>query len=385
MNNLIMYFNELEDPRDTRGLRHQLTNIIVMSIYGVLCGYSDAESIAFFLELHKDYFVNLLGLKERNGVPSADTLLRVFAVINPKQFMKIFSKWVTDVIKSKGQSGKIKREVIPIDGKAIKGATDKTNNGNIPYIVSAFLSDLGISIGQVKVDDKSNEITAIPELLDIIDIKDCIITIDAIGTQTKIVDKIKSKDGHYCLCVKENQGNLYTDIKEYFQFALSNKIEFSTLQTFTKSEKSRNRIERRETYITSDISFINDLSKWNGLKMIAMTRNFREINGDVSIQDKFYILDLVLKAEEVGNITRKHWSIENNLHWILDVHFREDFNKSKIKNSIHNLSLLRKICYNLVKLDDSFGKKPINKKMMLYNHNLDNLKRLIFEVLPSNN
>lgn len=383
MNNLIMYFNELEDPRDTRGLKHELTNIIVMSIYGILCGYNDCENIAYFLELNKDYFINLLNLDKNNGVPSADTLLRVFSIIDPQKFMEIFSKWVNEIIKSKKTNNE-SYSIIPIDGKAVKGATDKKNDGNIPYIVSAYLNDLGISIGQVKVDDKSNEITAIPDLLDLINIEDSIITIDAIGTQVKIVDKIIDKHGHYCLSVKENQKSLFNDIKEYFDYAINDKDEMKSISKSILSEKSRDRIERRESYITSNIDFIYDKDKWKNIKAIGMTRNYREINGNLSIQDKYYILDLDLSAEEFGKVTREHWSIENKLHWVLDVHFREDFNHSKIKNSIHNFSLLRKICYNLIKLDDSIGKKPINKKIMYYNHNLDNLKRLIFEIIPNN-
>lgn len=383
MNNLIMYFNELEDPRDARGLKHELTNIIVMSIYGILCGYNDCENIAYFLDLNREYFIKLLNLNENYGVPSADTLLRVFSLISPQKFMEIFSKWVKEIIKSTSTNN-VKYSTIPIDGQAVKGATDKKNNGSIPYIVSAYLNDLGISIGQVKVDDKTNEITAIPELLDLIDIENSIITIDAIGTQTKIVEKIIDKKGHYCLNVKENQKSLYTNIKEYFDYAIHDQKELENIFQFSSTEKSRNRIERRESYITSNIDFIYDKDKWKSLKMIGMTRNYREINGELSIQDKYYILDLELSAEEFGKVTRKHWSIENKLHWILDVHFREDFNHSKLKNSIHNFSLLRKICYNLIKLDTSIGNRPINKKIMYYNHNLDNLKRLIFGIIPNN-
>lgn len=383
MSNLIMYFNELDDPRDTRGLKHELTNIIVMSIYGILCGYNDCENIAYFLELNKEYFINLLNLDKNYGVPSADTLLRVFSLIDPQKFMNIFSKWVNEIIKNKNINNE-NYSTIPIDGKAVKGATDKKNDGNIPYIVSAYLNDLGISIGQVKVEDKSNEITAIPDLLDLINIEGSIVTIDAIGTQIKIVEKIVDKHGHYCLSVKENQKSLFNDIKEYFDYAINDKDETKNISKSVLSEKSRDRIERRESYITSNIDFIYDKDKWKNLKAIGMTRNYRETNGNLSIQDKYYILDLDLSAEEFGKVTREHWSIENKLHWILDVHFREDFNHSKIKNSIHNFSLLRKICYNLIKLDDSIGKKPLNKKIMYYNHNLDNLKRLIFEIIPNN-
>ena len=214
MKNLIVYLEELEDPRDKRGLRHNLTNIIVMCIYAILCGCSDCESISYFLELRKEYFIKLLRLDKQFGVPSADTLLRVFAAIDPKKFMEIFSDWVNDVIEFKS-NGSIKHG-IAIDGKAVKAATDKINGGNIPYVVSAYLTNIGISIGQVKVDEKSNEITAIPELLDLIDVKGCIVTIDAVGTQTKIVNKIVEKEGYYCLPLKANQKGAYKDIKDYF-------------------------------------------------------------------------------------------------------------------------------------------------------------------------
>lgn len=382
MKNLIMYFNELEDSRDPRGLRHELTNIIVMTIYGILCGYNDAESIAFFLKLKQDYFHTLLSLEY--GTPSADTLLRVFALINPENFMKIFSQWISDVVKQKSEnSSNNSMNVIPIDGKAIKSATDKINGGNIPYVVSAFLSDLGISIGQVKVDSKSNEITAIPELIDLIDISNCMITIDAIGCQKNILDKIVEKQGHYCIAVKTNQSTLYTEIDEYFKFALENKIERKNLLVAKQFDKDHGRIERREAYLCSDVSFISNKAKWKNLSMIGMTRNFREINGNLSIQDKYYILDTKISAQEFLEITRKHWSIENNLHWILDVHFREDFSKAKQGHVIHNFSLLRKICYNLVKLDHSFGNISFNKKLIMYNHDLNNLKNLIFNVIPS--
>ena len=179
-----------------------------MTIYAILCGQEDYVNIAYFMKLKEEYFIDLLGLE--NGTPSHDCLSDLYAKIDSKKFMSIFIEWVQEIIKNK--TGKI----ISIDGKAIKNATDKINGGNIPYIVSAFLGDIGLSIGQVKVDDKSNEITAIPDLIELIDIKGATITIDAIGTQEDIVNLIVDKKGHYVLPVKENQKKLYKDIKKYF-------------------------------------------------------------------------------------------------------------------------------------------------------------------------
>lgn len=375
MKTLIDIFEDMEDIRDNRGKKHKLKDIIVMSIYAILCGNNDSENIADWLELRKEYFIELMNLE--NGIPSADTFLRVFRAIEPTEFMKLFAMWVNEVLMIKG-------EQVAIDGKAIRSAADKINNGNIPYIVSGFLTEIGISIGQVKVDSKSNEITAIPELLEILDIEGCVVTIDAIGTQRKIVKQIISKKGHYCLNVKGNQKSLYTDITEYFGFALNDKEELDKMSKFETNSFSHGRIEKRKYYVLDKIDFVNDKEKWEGLKSIGLVINSREIKGVVSVQYKYYIMDTVPNAERFATITRNHWQIENNLHWILDVHFKEDLCKSKMDNSIYNFSLLRKMCYNLVKLDNSFGKISFKKKLNRYIFDLDNLYNLIFNVIPIN-
>lgn len=381
MNDLIIYFNELTDTRDPRGLKHELTNCIVMTIFGILAGHYDAENIAFFLKLNEQYFNKELNLE--NGTPSPDTLLRIYSLIDPEEFMKIFVKWVENIIKEKNEQLNNKYKLIPIDGKAIKSATDKINGGNTPYIVSAFLKDLGISIAGVKVDDKSNEITAIPKLLDLINIDNCIITIDAMGCQKEIAKKIIEKNGHYCFTVKENKKNFYSDISQYFNYILNNVSEQKNIISYITTDKNHGRIERREHYIAYNIDWLYGKENWENLSMIGMTRNYREINGEVSIQEKYYISDLNLTGEEFAKIVRGHWSIENNLHWVLDVHFREDWSLCKEEHSLKNLSTIRKICYNLTKLDPFNTKLSFNKKLTLYNHDLNNIKRLIFNVSPS--
>ena len=372
MKNLVEIFDTLEDPRDNRGKRHKLTDVIVMSIYAIICGNFDCENIADWLMLRKDFFINLLSLE--NGIPSADTFLRIFSSIEPEKFMTMFSDWIKSIVDSAGK-------VIAIDGKAIKSAADKINGGNIPYVVSAFLTEAGLSFCQIKVDDKSNEITAIPELLDMLDLKDAIITIDAIGTQKNIVKKIVEKQGHYCLNLKENQKNMYVEVKEYFDFALNDKDELSKILKYETKSLGHGRIETREYYVLKDIDFLTEKDKWSNLKNIGLVKNKREINGKVSIQYKFYITDIDISAEKLADISRNHWKIENNLHWILDVHFREDWSKSKKDNIIQNLALLRKICYNIVKLDDSFGNISSKKKLNRYNYDFSNLNNVLFNVI----
>jgi predicted transposase YbfD/YdcC len=374
---MIEIFEKLEDMRDNRGKRHKLINIIVMSIYAIICGNTDCENIAEWLELRGKYFIKLLKLE--NGIPCADTFLRVFRLIEPQKFMEMFAEWVRSIPVGEGRH-------IAIDGKAVRNAADKINGGNTPYIVSAFLTEVGISIGQVKCDDKSNEITAIPELLEILDISGCVITIDAIGCQSKIVKKIVEREGHYCLSVKENQSNLYKDIDEYFRFALNDRLESENISYHITKSYGHGRIEKRKYYVAADedlIKHINDRKKWKNLKSVGMVENLREIEGNVTVQRKYYILDIDITAEKFAEITRNHWQIENGLHWILDVHFKEDFSTSKKDNSIFNLSLLRKICYNLIKLDDSFGKISFKKKLNRYNFDFQLLENLVFNVIPN--
>lgn len=373
---LLNYFEILEDPRKNKGKMHKLNDIIIMSIFAILSNCKDATDIAYFLELREDYFTNLLDLKY--GTPSHDTISWVFRIIDPNNFMQVFINWIKEIVKSKS-NGKYK--IIAIDGKAIKGATDKVNNGNIPYIVSAYCQELGLSIGQVKVDDKSNEITAIPDLLDLINIENCIVTIDAIGTQKNIVDKIvNEKKSHYCLSVKNNQKSLFYDIDEYFKFALNDKIELPKLKYYSSSNKEHGRIERRECFICNDIDFLNDKDKWCNIKIIAMIRNYREEYGNLSIEDRYYISDLDLSASDLSDIVRKHWSIENNLHWILDVHFREDLTLSKKDNSISNFSTVRKFCYNLTKLDDNLSHLTIKRRLATYQYDIHHIENLLFSL-----
>lgn len=370
---LFNHFEILEDFRDIRGKKHELVNIIIMSIYGILCGYTDFVNMTDFLQLNEEYFINLLNLE--NGIPSHDTFSRVFASLNPKELMDIFINWIKDIIKEKGLH-------IALDGKAIKSARDKINNGNIPYILSGFLCDIGLSIGQIKVDDKSNEITAIPELLDLIDVKGKIITIDAIGTQETIANKIAiDKKAAYILKVKDNQKDLKDDIKTYFDLELkkdSNDIAIVE----TNYEKEHGRIEKRTYYISYDTECISDKSKWKTVKAIGRIDVYREENGKSNITKNYYILSEKFNIDRFIIVTREHWNIECSLHWRLDVILDEDHSTNKKDNSIDNLAIIRKIVFNLARLDNSMGNLTLKKKMTRYAFDFHNIENLIFKVIP---
>lgn len=348
-----------------------------MTIYGILCGYTDFTNLADFLKVHETYFINLLNLE--NGTPSHDTLSKVFSIIDSKKFLEIFIGWTKEIIKDKGQH-------LSVDGKDVKSARDAINGGNTPYIVSAFLSDIGLSVGQVKVDDKSNEITVIPELLELLDIKNKIITIDAIGTQEDICNQITSdeKKGDFILKVKDNQKDLKDDIQTYFNLGLKrDDTEIAIWET--DYEKDHGRIKKRIYYLSYNADCISDKNKWKSVKAIGRIDVHRIEKGVKKITKHYYILNKEFGIQTFMNVTREHWNIECGLHWRLDVIMDEDHSRNREGNSINNLSLIRKIVFNLVKLDKSMGEKlTMKQKMTRYTSNFNNIENFIFNVIPSN-
>lgn len=377
MKSLYNHFEILEDPRDIRGKKHELINILIMTIYGILCGYTDFTNLADFLKVHETYFIELLNLK--NGTPSHDTLSKVFASINSKKFLEIFIEWIKEIINDKGLH-------LSIDGKAVKSARDAINGGNTPYIVSAFLSDIGLSVGQVKVDDKSNEITAIPELIKLLDIENKVITIDAIGTQEDICNLITSKEkkGQFILKVKDNQKDLKDDIKTYFDLGL--KREDTEIAIWeTDYEKDHGRIEKRVYYLSYNVDCISNKNKWKSVNAIGRIDVHRIENNKEKITKHHYILSKKFELQTFMKVTREHWNIECGLHWRLDVIMDEDHSRSREGNSINNLSLVRKIVFNLIKLDKTMGEKlTMKQKMTRYISDFKNIENLIFNVIPSN-
>lgn len=372
--NLFERFEVLEDPRDIRGKKYKLIDILIMTIYAILCGQEDYTNIAYFMKLKEEYFTNLLGLE--NGTPSHDCLSDLYANIDCKKFMEIFISWIKEIVKLKTN------KIINIDGKAVRSATDKINGGNIPYIVSAFLGEIGVTIGQIKVSEKSNEITAIPALLDLIDIENATITIDAIGTQEEIVNKIVDKKGHYVLKVKENQRELRKDIKKYFD-KQNNLYGNKEIKYYKTIEKDHGRGELREYFLSYNTETIREKEKWKTVKAIAYVKVQTMIEDEMKTTDNYYIIDYEIEVKRLEKVIRNHWNIECGLHWRLDVILNEDRSRNRIKNSINNLSILRKIVFNLASLDNRFGKVPLKRKLTNYMLDFNNIEKLIFEVIPS--
>lgn len=365
-------FAVMEDPRDKRGKRYGLIELLVMVVYGILNGYEDFENMADFLGQREWYFRSLLMIDK---TPSHDCLSDLFAAIDPAEFMEIFVEWIREIVKVRTGA------TIAIDGKAIRSARDRINGGNTPYVLSAYLSEIGISIGQVAVDQKSNEFKSIPELLGVIDIKGCYVTIDAIGTHETIARKIASKKGHYALKVKGNQKTLMNDIEAYFAGNIANNGEIQMGTTPIESKHGRD--ECREYYISHDVSCITDREKWDTVKSVGLVRVYRAGDDAIEIKDNCYIMDTKISMEQFKKVTRSHWGIECGLHWRLDVIMGEDRSRNRAGHSVSNLSVVRKIVFNMVRLDKSFGEISFKKKLTRYRLDSMAAENLIFSVFPA--
>ena len=364
-------FEELEDPRDNRGKIYPLIDILILAIYGVLIGFEDFTNMAYYFKKREDELVKELELSA--GIPSHDVFSDVFRVIDINKFMDLFVKWTKQLTNHK--TGR----QIAIDGKAIKAARDRMNNGSIPYVISAFLCDTGISIGQKKVGDKTNEISEIPRLLDLIDIEDATITIDAIGLQSQIMDRIIEKKGHFCLQLKKNNKKIFCEVEDYF-----NGLDLSTLDSCKSVEKDHGRIETRAYYIDHSsklLDYILENEKIRHIKAVGMAVLTRKECGKTSKEVHYHLLDEAISAKEYSSFARNHWAIENSLHWILDIHFKEDASTARKDNALANLALLRKIAFNFTRLDPTMKNKTTKKKMIDYMTDISCFKHLIYDVI----
>ena len=339
---LVEHFSNITDPRIDRTKRHKLIDILVISICATICGADGWEEFELFGQAKFDWFKSFLQLP--NGIPSDDTFRRVIGRIDPSQFQQCFLEWVRSVYElTQGQ-------IVAIDGKKLRRSHDRAAGKTAINMVSAWASENQMVLGQVKVDDKSNEITAIPELLEMLEVTGCILTIDAMGCQTDIAAKIVEKEADYVLSVKGNQGNLYEDLIQYFDWALEDKFNQTSFTSDETTDGEHGRIEVRRYYATSDCEWLRKKADWKGVRSIAMVESERTVVGEAtSIQRRYYISSLEADAKQLGKAIRGHWSIENSLHWVLDIGFREDENRIRKDHSPENVATLRHIALNLLK------------------------------------
>jgi len=348
MSELLKYLDTVTDTRQEKKVLHKMGDIIALVFFATLANADIWEEIEVFGNEHEEFLRRYLELP--NGIPSHDTIQRVMAIVSP-EFLQGFQTMWNEMLSS-GEGEKITK-ILAIDGKTQRGNGNANQKAN--HIVSAVDED-GFCLGQKRVNEKSNEITAIPALLDSLNIKGNIITTDAMGAQTEIVKKIRQKRADYVLALKGNQGNLYDDVKLYFEDA-----EHLAGCAYTQTtEKARSGIEKREYWQTEDIAWLPHRKNWAGLKSIAMTRNTVTKNGAQTMETRYFISSLPLNAEEIARAIRGHWMVES-YHWHLDVTFREDANQTFEKQAAFNLNIVRKLALHVLKLFE-VGSKPLSLK-----------------------
>jgi predicted transposase YbfD/YdcC len=352
------HFGKITDPRVDRTKDHKLIDIIVIAICAVICGAEDWVDVELFGKSKLHWLKTFLELP--NGIPSHDTFGRVFSMIDAEEFQQAFYEWVLAVNEI------VEGQIINLDGKCLCGSEDRSLGKRAIYMVSAWAESNEIVLGQRKVDEKSNEITAIPELLKILDISGCIITIDAMGTQTHIAQTIMEAEADYVLSVKENQGHLFEDISVLFAVDQAQDFKYSNFSYKQTVSKGHDRIEVRECWSTSDPAYlrlIRDVENWTGLQSIAMVVCTRILAGTETKHVRYYITSLPSNAERLLHVVRKHWSIENKLHWVLDVALNEDHSRIRKDQAPENLAVLRHIALNLLKREKT-AKGGIHAKQL---------------------
>jgi len=333
---ILSYFSGMKDPRIERTKHHMMDDIIFISIAAVLSGAESWNDMEEYGINKKEWLETFLELP--NGIPSHDTFNRLFAALDPVEFDNCFLEWVKSICETTAG------EVISIDGKTMRGARNQGCK-SATHIVSAWADRNSLILGQIKVDEKSNEITAIPKLLNALLLTGCIVTIDAMGCQKAIAKKIVSKQADYVLSVKENQKELYDDIQDSFRILKPSGCREDV-------DYGHGRIETRKCSILTDLSLVYDSAKWSNLASIIKIERIRHFKatGKEESETSFYISTLSC-AERIANAIRKHWGIENKVHWVLDVAFHEDLSRKRDGNAAQNFSTINRIALNLLKKD----------------------------------
>ena len=336
LEDLIEELGELEDLREPWKIKHKMGDVIAISLFATLARCDDLKEVYYWADANEEVLRKYLELP--NGIPGYDTIRRVLALVEPSVLELFLQEW--NELTQKGETEKL-RTILAIDGKTQRGNATSDQKPN--HIVNA-VDENGICFGQEVVDEKTNEITAIPKLLKRLKLKDHVVTIDAIGAQRDIVEQITGKNGDYCIGLKGNQGNFHEDVKLYF----SDKALLSKCSYTSKTEKARGGIEKREYWLTTDISWLPQRSDWAGLQSIGMTRNTITKKKKTTVEERFFICSLNDDVEMFARAVRGHWVVES-FHWHLDVTFREDHCQVIDKRAAFNLNILRKFAMAILK------------------------------------
>lgn len=353
---ILTHFALLEDPRIERTKEHLLLDIIAIAICAVICGADSWVDIEAYGEAKHEWLKGFLALP--NGIPSHDTFARVFARLDPQQLQQCFLNWISDI------SALTQGEVIAIDGKTLRHSYDKGANKGAIHRVSAWATSNRLVLGQRQVDEKSNEITAIPALLSVLALSGCIVTIDAMGTQKEIASAIIEQQADYVLALKGNQTSLHEDVQWLFEQAHQRQFAQVAHEFHQSIDKGHGRIEIRRCWTLSDLDYLVQKPQWKGLRSVAMIQSQRRTSGVTTTETRYYLSSLAGNAQQIAQAVRSHWAIENSLHWVLDVSFAEDQCRIRTENAPQNFALLRQIALNLLTQEKSakVGVKDKRKK-----------------------
>jgi predicted transposase YbfD/YdcC len=340
--------------------------ILFVVLCGTICGAESWRDFVLFGKEKADFLKQYFAFS--NGIPSKDTYARLFAVLDPEVFKICFIEWVKSL--QKALNG-----VIAIDGKTLCNSVDELNNVPAIHMVSAFAAEARLVLAQQKVDDKSNEITAIPQLLDLLSLKGNIVTIDAMGCQKGIAGKIHEKEADYVLSLKGNQGTLNEDVRLFLETEIGKKTSSAIVDSHEEFDKGHGRIETRKCIVSDQIDWLVQKPQWAGIKTVAMIEETREIGGKISSERRFFISSLQADAKKIAYAVRAHWLVENALHWTLDVVFNEDNSRVHKENAGQNMALIRHIVLNMLsnakKCFKDIGTKALRKKAAWGNLTLD--------------
>lgn len=342
---MIQHFESLPDPRDTRNRRHLLVDVIVISICGIIVGGEGPTAIVRWATAKEEWLQTILELP--NGIPSRDTLSRVLSALNPEAFQKCFQCWIAECLSDTTDGSP---RTIAIDGKTMRRSHDRKKGLGCLHLVSAWASEEGFALGQIATAEKSNEITAIPELIEQIDIKDAVVTIDAMGCQKTIAKKIKRAGGDYVLAVKKNQEKLCEAIEAFFIDAWEDDFARVSHRYYKTHETNHGRKDDRHYYLAKLPDDFGFKRHWPDVRAIGMTLRITEAADGTKTSDlRYFIVSRYMSGEHFARAVRNHWSIENSLHWVLDVTFNEDQSRARERHLADNLSWLRRFGISLLK------------------------------------
>lgn len=342
-----MHFAGLPDPRVARTRRHQLFDILIIALCATICGADDFVAMAQWGRAKRDWLQQQLGLELRSGIPSHDTFGRVFARLNPEAFARCFVAW-TRVLQTHTNG-----QVIALDGKQLRHSFDTATNKAAVHLVSAWATKNRLVLAQTAVQQNSNEITAVPELLKLLDIQGCIVTLDAMGCQKDIARQIREQGGDYVLALKANHGNLYESVRQFFERSRQQnwRTGFGNVahRCHRSTEKGHGRIETRRCFLVDeDTAWLDPDEAWAGLRSVALVERERRVAEQVSVEVRYFISSLAGSARQVQRAVRRHWHVENRQHWVLDVSFGEDDCRVRKDNAAQNLAGLRRLALNLL-------------------------------------